>query len=234
MLKNKNLLIISAHADDHIACAGTVFKLEKESGFNSYELIFTNSELGQDYKAKTEIDPKTVLKTRAKELNKASKFLGIKRSFSLNQSDLGLTYSKDLVFETVKIIRKLEPEIVFLHNQYDAHPDHNEAFKIGLTAIKIAAMGIKKETLGKPFRVLMVLCCEGMLPIKTQILVDISKYSNQKTKLFKIYKSQASSKAIIFEKGLAQIRGYHLRKENSLFAEAFSLQEEFPIILFEK
>src|SRR3989344_2421692 len=204
MLKNKNLLIISAHADDHIACAGTVFKLEKESGFNSYELIFTNSELGQDYKAKTEIDPKTVLKTRAKELNKASKFLGIKRSFSLNQSDLGLTYSKDLVFETVKIIRKLEPEIVFLHNQYDAHPDHNEAFKIGLTAIK------------------------------TQILIDISKYSNQKTKLFKIYKSQASSKAIIFEKGLAQIRGYHLRKENSLFAEAFSLQEEFPIILFEK
>src|SRR3989344_3344851 len=201
MLKNKNLLIISAHADYHIACAGTVFKLEKESGFNSYELIFTNSELGQDYKAKTEIDPKTVLKTRAKELNKASKFLGIKRSFSLNQSDLGLTYSKDLVFETVKIIRKLEPEIVFLHNQYDAHPDHNEAFKIGLTAIKIAAMGIKKETLAK---------------------------------LFKIYKSQASSKAIIFEKGLAQIRGYHLRKENSLFAEAFSLQEEFPIILFEK
>jgi len=55
-----------------------------------------------------------------------------------------------------------------------------------------------------------------------------------KTKLFKIYVSQANSKAVAFEKSLATVRGYHLRKENGKFAESFSLQEEFPILLFEK
>ncbi len=95
-------------------------------------------------------------------------------------------------------------------------------------------MGVKKESLGNPWRVPLVLCAEGMLPIKTQILVDISKFMEKKLKLFKIYESQASPKAVSFEKSLATVRGYHLRKSASFFAEAFSLQEEFPILMFEK
>ena len=94
-------------------------------------------------------------------------------------------------------------------------------------------MGVKKETLGYPWRVSLVLCAEGMLPIKTQILVDVSKYKDKKIKLFKLYQSQASTKALAFEESLGRVRGYHLRKENFLFAEAFTLQEEFPILLFE-
>ncbi len=232
-MNKKNLLIISAHADDHISAAGTVFKLQKEFGFNAYEAVMTNSELGQNFKVNSEIDKKEVAKTRSIELTKASNFLGIKKSFIFNESDLALIYSQSLVFGVVKIIREVRPEIIFLHNPYDAHPDHIASYKIGINAIKVAAMGVKKETLGKPFRVPMVLCAEGMLPIKTQILVDITKYMKRKTKLFQIYESQANSKAVNFEEGLATVRGYHLRKIDGTHAEAFTLQEEFPILFFE-
>lgn len=202
--------------------------------FEPSEVVLTNSNLGQNFRSKKELDVKTVAKTRSKELSTASKFLGIKKSFQLNQPDLALRYTRRFVFKVVEIIREVKPQIVFLHNQYDAHPDHKIAYEIGLTAIKVAAMGVKKETLGASWRVPLVLCSEGMLPIKTQILVDITGYMDKKIKLFRLYLSQASPKAIAFEKGLATVRGYHLRKEGSSFAEAFSLQEEFPVILFEE
>ena len=232
-MKNKRLLIISAHADDNIACAGTVFKLKENFGFVPYEIVLTNSALGQNFKSAKELSESVNVNTRSKELIKASKFLGIEKSFQLNQEDLGLSYSKELVLKLVKVIRIVKPNIVFLHNSYDAHPDHKIAYKLGLDSIKISAMGVKKETYGKPFRVPLVLCCEGMLPIEAQILVDISKFLKKKTKLFKIYQSQASPKAIGFEEGLAKVRGYHLKKDRALFAEAFTLQNEFPILLFE-
>lgn len=232
-MKQRNLLIISAHADDHVACAGTIFKLRKKFGFTPYEIVLTNSELGQNFKINSEISVSQVAKTRAKELSRASRFLGINESFTLNQLDLGLTYSREVMFQVVKIIRDVRPQIVFLHNPYDAHPDHKTAFEIGINSLKIAATGVKKETLGSPFRVPLVLCAEGMLPIKSQILVDITEFMDQKIKLFQLYASQASPKAISFEKGLTIVRGYHLRKENSSFAEAFTLQEEFPVLYFE-
>jgi LmbE family N-acetylglucosaminyl deacetylase len=236
LMKNKtskNLLIISAHADDHISCAGTIFKLRKEFNFTPYEVVFTNSELGQDYRIKTEIDSKEVAQTRSQELAKASKFLGIAKSFCLDQPDLGLEYSQDLIFKLVKIIREVKPEIVFLHNQHDDHPDHKMAYLLGIAAIKAAAMSVKKETLGAPFRTPVVLCNEGMLPTKTQILVDVTNYAPQKDELIEIYESQANPRAIAFEKCLATVRGYQLKKEKGFLAENFTLQEEFPILLFE-
>ena len=232
-MKAKNLLIISAHADDHLACAGTVLKLQKKFSFSAFEIVLTNSALGQNFRTASELDVEVVAKTRASELSKASKFLGIKKSFTLNLPDLGLVYSQETMFKVVKVIRELKPLVVFLQNLYDAHPDHKAAFEIGINALKIAAMGVKKESLGSPWRVPLVLCAEGMLPIKSQILVDINDFFDQKMKLFKIYSSQASPKAVLFEKSLAAVRGYHLRKDNSFFAEAFSLQEEFPVLFFE-
>lgn len=160
--------------------------------------------------------------------------MGIKKTFQLNNPDLGLEYSQSLMFELVRIIREVKPSIVFLMNNYDAHPDHKVAYKLGVDAIKTSATGVKKISLGKPFRVKLVLCCEGMLPIKTQILVDITKYLSKKLRLFSIYQSQASPKALEFEKSLSTVRGYHLRKDKGKYAEAFSLQEVFPIILFDK
>jgi LmbE family N-acetylglucosaminyl deacetylase len=233
MKKTQNILIISAHADDHVTCAGTCFKLQEEQNAQVYEIVLTDSSLGQDFKEKSELSTEVVSKTRSKELSKAAQKLGLKNLYTFHEDDMGLTYSREIALHVASVIREVRPSILFIHNDYDAHPDHLAAHRISVHAVKMAAMGIQKETLGAPWRTPLVLCCEGMLPIKSQILVNITPYMKKKRELFEIYASQATPQAISFETSLAQVRGYHLRLKDQLYAEAFTLQEEFPILLFE-
>jgi len=230
----KNILIISPHADDHISCAGTIFKLQEERGMVPFELVLTDSSKGQDFRSKKQANQKTVSLMRLKELTKASHFLGIKQTFLLNQPDLGLVSSPKLIFEVAKIIRKVQPQIVFINGEFDAHPDHRAAFRLSLDAVKLSAMGVDTKKLGPSFRVPTVLCVEQMLPDRIQILVDITSFLDKKEKLLGLYMSQMNPKSLAFEKGMLAVRGYHLKKPTGFAAEAFTLQNEFPILGFEK
>lgn len=230
----KNILIISSHADDQISCAGTIFKLQEERGMVPFELVLTDSSLGQDFRAKKQANKKAVSSMRQKELSKASEFLGIKQTFLLKEPDFGLERTPKLVFSVAKVIREIAPEIVFINGEFDSHPDHRAAFRIGLDAIKLAAMSVNTKELGTSFRVPVVLCVEQMLPDRVQILVDITKFQEKKEKLLDIYKSQMSPKSLAFEKGMMAVRGYHLKKPAGFLAEAFTLQNEFPILVFEE
>lgn len=229
---NKKILLISAHADDHIACAGTVFKLI-DQGYTPYEVVLTNSGEGPDMrKVGTKQSKDTIKNLRKEELSKASKFLGIAKSYYLDNEDLGLAYSKELMIQVMAIIREVKPTIGFLMNSYDWHPDHREAFKIGSEAFKWAASGIRPE-LGDNWKTSMVLCGEGMIPVPANILVDITAYADKKMQLWKIYDSQATSKSIKYEEGLLQVRGYQQRKVDGFFAEAYTTDPLSPILLFE-
>ena len=228
---NKSVLVISAHADDHIASAGTLFKL-RDKGYDLYEIVLTNSGEGGDYR-KSKKKEHNIASMRDRELSDASKFLGIKETYKLNQEDLGLTYSKNLVFKIVPIIRKLKPAVGIIMNSFDWHIDHRIAFEIGSEAFKWAATGVKAN-LGGQWRTPIVLCTEGMLPVQPSVLVDVTDYVKQKADLWKIYESQAKPKAINFEESLMSVRGYHLRRPGSLLAEAFTTDSTSPIILFDE
>lgn len=230
---NKNILIISSHADDHLSCAGTMMKLVEEQGMVPFEVVLTDSSKGQDFRAKKPADQAVVKLMRAKELSQASQFLGIRETLMLHQLDFGLECQPKLVFALTHVIRKLKPQIVFIHSEFDAHPDHREAFRLSLDALKLAAMGVENKNLGPSFRVPVVLCFESMLPDRIQILVDITKFKDKKEQLFKIYLSQMSPKSLAFERGLMAVRGYHLKKADGFLAEGFTFQNEFPILGFE-
>jgi len=219
-INNNSILVISAHADDNIACAGTLFKL-KEKGFDLFEVVLTDSGEGGDKKV------------RDKELLEASKFLGIKKTYKFGQEDLGLTYSKNLMLEVAKVVREVKPKIGIIMNSFDWHPDHRTAFQIGSEAFKWAATGVKPK-FGGAWRTPIVLCVEGMLPAQPNILVDITKQAEKKMQLWKIYVSQAKPKAVSFDESLMSVRGYHLRRPESFMAEAFSTDPTSPIILFDE
>lgn len=226
---NKSVLLISAHADDHIACAGTLFKL-KDQGYDLYEAVLTGSGEGKDYRdLKGKYDVKAL---RTEELTKASQFLGIKKTYMLDQEDLGLTYSKELVFKIVPIIREVKPTVGIIMDSFDWHPDHRETFKIGSEGFKWAATGVKPES-GDHWRTPIVLTVEGMLPIKPNVLVDVTDYVEQKMNLWKLYVSQARPQAINFQESMMCVRGYHLRRPGSLMAEAFCTDPTSPAILFD-
>lgn len=231
--KKPNVLIVSAHADDHITCAGSVFKLQAQ-GFRAFEILLTNSQEGRDRRKISSATSNTVINLRVGEFDRATQFLGIKQKFLLDQEDLNLVFSKKLMFTIVKIIRDLQPEIIFSMNPFDYHSDHREAAHLVEEASFWAATGVKPE-LGEPHRTPIVLYGEGMLPITPQVLVDITDHIDQKMQLFSIYESQADSKSTVFEKSLSCVRGYHLRrsKENE-YAEAFTLNPKFPSVLFDQ
>ncbi len=225
----KNVLLITAHADDHTASAGTVFKL-RDQGYKVYELILTTSSEGRDFRNPD--GTYNVAQLRDEEFSEASKFLGTEKIWRFEQEDLNLQYSKKLVFDAVEVIREVQPAVGIIMNEFDWHPDHVAAYRIGSTAFKMAATGIRPE-LGDHHRTPIVLGVEGMLPIKPSILVDITDYYDKKEELFKIYESQASSKALGFQEGLSKVRGYHVRRVGSMMAEAFTTDETSPILLFE-
>lgn len=226
----KSVLVISAHADDHIACAGTLFKLRNQ-GYYLYEVVLTTSGEGRDYRKGR--SGHNTEKLRDKELGAASRFLGTQKLYRLGQEDFGLCYSKNLVLRVVEIVREVKPMVGVIHHQFDWHPDHQEAYKIGNQAFKMAATGIKPK-LGEHWRTPIVLAAEGMLPIKPNVLVDITKYAPKKKQLWELYESQARPQALSFDESLMRVRGYHLRRAGSIMAEAFSTDLTSPIILFDE
>lgn len=233
MAKSKKILIVSAHADDHIICAGSVFKL-RDQGYEVYEALLTDSGEGNDRrKDKSRDEYSAVVELREDEFNEASKFLGVKQKFMLNKEDLNLEFTKEMMLSVLKIIRDIKPDIIFTMNELDYHKDHVEAAKIVKEASFWAATGIRPE-LGEAHRTNMVLYGEGMLPIQADVLVNISGYEDKKNELFSIYESQANSKSVVFHQSLSRVRGYHLRKSSETeYAEAFSLNQKFPTLLFE-
>lgn len=232
-MDNRNILIISSHADDHISCAGTIFKLQEERGMIPFELVLTDSSKGQDFRTKKQAGRDLVSSMRLKELSKASKFLGIRQTVLLKQPDFGLERTSELVLEVAKVLRRVRPVVAIINGEFDAHPDHRAAFRIALDAIKLAAMGVDVESLGDPIRVPVVLCVEQMLPDRIQVVVDTTRFQEKKQKLLNIYRSQMSPKSMAFVTGMAAVRGYHLRKPDGFAAEAFTLQNEFPVLGFE-
>ncbi len=232
-MKNNNILIISAHADDHLFCAGTVFKLKAERGMTPFEIILTDFSKGQDFRSKAHQSNGKVQEIRGQELDQASKCLGVKETFLLNQPDFGLVPSPDLIHQVAGIIRQVKPKIVFLLGATDMHPDHKAAFRIGIEAIKFASFDIEEKVYGPSYRVPTILCTDQELPNSIHIIVDVTPYLKKKAELYQAYQSQMSPKAMAFEKGMLAVRGYHLSNKEELAAEAFSLQSEFPIIGFE-
>src|SRR5690606_7967120 len=116
----KRVVVISAHADDHIACAGTLMKLQAQ-GFEIYEIILTTSAEGRDHRAlKGKYD---VAALRDREFSAASKFLGTKEVYRLEQEDLNLTYAKELMLQLAGIIRQIQPVVGIMLHTFDWHPD---------------------------------------------------------------------------------------------------------------
>jgi LmbE family N-acetylglucosaminyl deacetylase len=226
----RRAIVVSAHADDHIACAGTLMKLQAQ-GYSVYELILTTSAEGRDFR--TPVGDYDVAQLRQDEFSAASKFLGTKQIFQMSQEDLGLTYSKDLMLRLAGIIRQVQPTIGLIHNAFDWHPDHRAANQLSSEAFKWAASGVRPD-MGEAWRTPIVLAFEGMLPIQPNIMVDVTEFVAKKMELYRIYESQAKPKALNFEEGLMSVRGYHLRRPGSLMAESFSTDPTSPIILFDE
>jgi len=120
------ILIIAPHPDDEVlGCGGTILKHVK-SGDEVYLCIVT--------KAYTPDWSEEFLKERPKEIEESNRILGIKKTYFLDFPDAKLDTipQKELQTAISKVVKEVNPEVVFLPHRGDAHKDHRLVFEAGL------------------------------------------------------------------------------------------------------
>lgn len=219
---NKQVIIITAHPDDHLVSGGTLALLSRQ-GYKIHEILFTNGE-----RAKLLTNPKankkTVTQTRLTEFKKAHKLIGIESYECLNLTNGDIQSSPEIVNKIIRSIRTLQPEIVILLHPNDYHPDHIASSQIGIEAIKVSNISTMSE-LGKAYRVPIVLLAEGLIPIQPDIVIDISNFWDIRTEAERIYESQMTPRMKQWGECFAGKNGYALRAQ---YGEAFEILKNWP------
>lgn len=231
----RNLLLISAHADDELPSAGTIMKLRDDFGMVPYQAILTDSAKGPDFRANGATDPKSVSVIRDHEQFLAAAILGIKETFTFHQPDFRLENFPDFSIGVARLIQDLRPGVVIMNGEFDQHPDHIAAHQIGVDAVVRASMDVPSEGLVKKFRVPTVMGAEMMLPDRVHVQVDVTTYREELAELYDIYQSQMSPRLEDCLKGLGAARGYLLNgsERSRAVAEGFTLIPRFPSLMFE-
>lgn len=229
--EGENILIVSAHADDHTRAAGPIFRGQEEYGMSAYEIVYTDSSKGQDYKAQEFAPAAQVKEFREKELSEASRYLGIMGTKTFGVPDYTLVETSELVYKTAQVIRDVRPHLMFLPNPEDRHRDHRNTTVVGLSAIDLAAMNANGDVGGKPYRVPVVLFMEMTSPMIPDILIDITKYQDKVRRLWEIYGSQNSPNLTRCLEGKQKDRAYGFESKSVMAAEGYSIPKTFPALI---
>ncbi len=119
----KRVVCVFAHPDDEaFGPSGTIYKLSKK--YDVYLLCATKGEIGKDSSSNGEI----LSKTRAEELRRSAKVLGIKKVYFLGFIDGQLSNSNyhKLVLKIEGYVKKIKPEIILTQELrgISGHIDH--------------------------------------------------------------------------------------------------------------
>jgi len=218
----KKILVIAPHPDDEVlGCGGTIAKYSKKEG-EVYLCVVT--------KAYTPDWSEEFLKTRQKEIEKVNEILGIKKTYFLNFPTVKLDTipQKELNDSILKIIKEIQPEVLYIPHQGDLNKDHRLVFEATLVAVRPTSGPVKRilsyETLSET---------EGGSLIKIfvpNVYEDITNTFNIKIEAMKKYRSEIREyphpRSLEIIEALAKKRG---SESGFKLAEAFILIREILI-----
>ena len=216
----KNVLFISGHPDDHMTGAGFLIKL-RNKGYELFEIVLTGGSGGY---VNAE-DKDKIVEIREAEFVKASRLLGMKKTYFLGYDEHTLIMNQENVEKITQIIRDVKPEIIIIPNRDDYHETHLETNRIATKAIR-TAMKKRKLELGEPADPLIVLEWEFSVPNQPDLVVDITNEWDDKEELLKCYGSQINDIENQKTKSLAEYRGAMIGVK---YAEAFKTNRFIPL-----
>lgn len=182
------ILVICAHPDDEVlGCGGTLLKHCKNKDQINILFVFEGS--SARYNNKDNIKAIKDLKKRETSAIKVAKRLRAKSIKFLNYQNLIINSSLQLKItkEVSKIIKKINPNIIYTHSSKDLNIDHRTCFE----SVLVATRPEKNLSLKK------LLCFE--IPSSTEwahnifgnfspnYFVNIEKFLKEKLKLLKYY-----------------------------------------------
>lgn len=218
-----NVLIISVHPDDEtLGCGGTILK-HRDIGNNVYWLILTNI---NDEK----VWGKERIEKRQNEISLVESMYGFTKTIRLDYDTTKLDQLPlgELTEKISKVIKDIQPEIIYLHNRSDVHSDHKVSFQAIISSTK---------SFNNPFirKILMfeTISETDFAPAVQEnafipnYFVDITKYIEKKIEIMKVYSSEIKEHPFPRNekniRALATMRGSQC---NSNYAEAFMLLKE--------
>ena len=206
-----NILVLAPHPDDEsIGMGGTIKKLSKKN--NIHLCVLTDGASAQ-YK-----DKKMILERR-NACKKSGKILGISNYTFLDFPDMKLDSVPHLEInrELEKIIKKINPKIVYTTSRHDINKDHQKVFESTLVVTRPQSSSVKQvfsyETDG--------ITISRFSP---NVFEDISKEFEYKIKSFRMYKSEI--RAFPHPRSLKAIENLAIRRgveSGTTKAEAFEL-----------
>lgn len=213
------ILIIAPHPDDEVlGCGGTIKKYSKQ-GSEICLCIVT--------KAYAPSWSEEFLRQRPKEIETANQILGISKTYFLNfpTAKLDTIPQKELNAAISRVIKEVEPQILYIPHQGDLNKDHRLVFESALVAARPQESSIKKilsyETLSET---------EGgtiLKPFVPSVYEDISDVFDAKIKAIKGYSSEVKEyphpRSLEIIEALAKKRG---SEADFKLAEAFVLIRE--------
>lgn len=186
-MKNKNVLVIVAHADDEtLGCGGTIQKLKK-LGYQVYVMIFTDGVSSRKKKLSKEIQ------NRSNQIKKVSKLLNFKifKHYNLPDNELDKISNLGLVKKIEAAIIKINPEIILTHSNKDLNIDHQKISNATITACRPLPKSKIKQLLF--FEILSSTewnFNSNRINFNPNRFYDITDFIEKKLEAIKIYKSE--------------------------------------------
>jgi LmbE family N-acetylglucosaminyl deacetylase len=223
----KRVLSLGTHPDDiEIGCGGTEALLAQK-GYEITHVILTSGEAGSD-----RIPPWEMGTIREKEAIEAARILGAANVEFLRYPD-GLTgFTREMKVDLIRIVRKLKPHILFVHERNESSLGHRVASELVLEAVQAGSGPWFQEAGGEPWSPEVVLGYEVWHPLgRYELTVDISATLETKLKALACHRSQTAGvrydEAV---RGLARWRGVMSLSKGD--AEVFEVIKASPDPLF--
>lgn len=122
----KRLLFVVAHPDDESFAASGTIKKNLDEGGENFLICATYGEKGKSH-LKKNLSKAALKKMRKKELEKVSKFLGVKKLLGFSMKDGGLKESASILKAKInKAVREIRPDFIFSFGSdgISGHLDH--------------------------------------------------------------------------------------------------------------
>jgi LmbE family N-acetylglucosaminyl deacetylase len=202
-MSGKNVLAVGAHPDDiELGCGGTLRK-HVLKGDKVYYVIASLGERSGD-KDK-----------RQAETMAAAELMGVSDVYFLNLPDTMIMHDGTTVSLLDEYIKKIKPEIVYVHSPKDYHQDHANIAKSVLSASRTMRSSI-----------FLYETPSTTIEFRPVAYIEISEVFEHKSKCIEKYVSQNDKEYLEKEAiiGLAKVRGRTMGVE---FAEAFEVARLF-------
>ncbi len=202
--RTKRVLAVGTHPDDiEIGCGGTVALLAQRR-FEITHVILTSGEAGSGRVPPREIGP-----VREKEALEAAKILGAANVEFLRYPD-GLTgFTREMKIDIIRIVRRLRPHILFVHERNESSLGHRVASELVLESVQAGSGPWFQEAGGEPWAPELILGYEVWHPLgRYELAVDISATLETKLRALACHRSQTA--AVRYDeavRGLARWRG---------------------------